>query len=328
MLSFPKMHRLSLLLQAIYVCIFLLAHPNKGVRLRPIIQEYINSIQQDEVYGLTKRKLPSLESNSFEAIISGQRNNSPGVYYYAAHNSLENPDDSYYGLHATTDVYGHELQRGQLSRTGIWVSHSGDGEKSSYNSISVGWHIYPEKYGDSHPHFFTYWTRDGYEKTGCYNMECPGFVAAAGAAVTPGARIHPVSNDKDGHLENVTLRVFKDDKTGDWWVYYDFNSVPTAVGYYPMSLFTYLAKKANQFSFGAFVYAERVVPTPPMGSGVLPGDGKGRAAYLTDLRLIEKDGRSNPITTDLPINVYNDKCYFITPIVQAECFYGGPGGCV
>jgi hypothetical protein len=49
--------------------------------------------------------------------------------------------------------------------------------------------------------------RDGYEKTGCYNMECSGFVVADGAVVTPGALIHPVS--KDGHLENVTLRVLK-----------------------------------------------------------------------------------------------------------------------
>jgi hypothetical protein len=95
-----------------------------------------------------------------------------------------------------------------------------------------------------------------------------------------------------------------------------------------MSLFTYLAEKANQFSFGAFVYAERVLPTPPMGSGFHPGDGKGRAASFTDLQLIEKDGRSNPITTDLPVNVYNEKCYSITPIVHAGCFYGGPGGCL
>jgi hypothetical protein len=40
-------------------------------------------------------------------------------------------------------------------------------------------------------------------------MECPGFIVADGATVKPGALIHPVSNVKEGHLENVTLRVIK-----------------------------------------------------------------------------------------------------------------------
>jgi hypothetical protein len=38
-------------------------------------------------------------------------------------------------------VYGQELKRGHLSRSGIWIGHSGDGKKSSYNAISVGWHV-------------------------------------------------------------------------------------------------------------------------------------------------------------------------------------------
>jgi hypothetical protein len=95
-----------------------------------------------------------------------------------------------------------------------------------------------------------------------------------------------------------------------------------------MSLFTYLAEKADHFEFGAVAYAERVLPTPALGSGFLPGDGKGRAASFTDLRLIEKDGKSKSIMTDLPIHMDDDKCYSITPVVKAECFYGGPGGCV
>jgi hypothetical protein len=57
------------------------------------------------------------------------------------HGAGGNPEDSYYGLHATTDVYGHELKRGQLSHTGIWVYHIKDANYSSYNAISVGWHV-------------------------------------------------------------------------------------------------------------------------------------------------------------------------------------------
>jgi hypothetical protein len=78
----------------------------------------------------------------------------------------------------------------------------------------------------------------------------------------------------------------QDKKTGDWWVYYGFNNIPTGVGYFPKSLFSYLAQKATKVSFGAFVRS-KALPTPPMGSGARPNGGMGRAASFADLRLID-----------------------------------------
>lgn len=40
-------------------------------------------------------------------------------------------------------------------------------------------------------------------------MDCPGFIAADGATVAPGAVIDPVSDAKNGRLQNITLKVFK-----------------------------------------------------------------------------------------------------------------------
>ena len=111
-------------------------------------------------------------------------------------------------------------------------------------------------------------------------------------------------------------------------MYYGFNGNPTGVGYFPRSLFTYLAQKANGMAFGAFVVADKTLPTPPMGSGIRPNGGQGRAASFTNLRFIDQDGRSSPMTTDWPKLVTNNKCHSITPIGHAECLYGGPGGCV
>ena len=51
--------------------------------------------------------------------------------------------------------------------------------------------------------------RDGSDKTGCYNMECPGFIRANGAIIAPGDAIHPVSKVPDGPTQNITLRVNK-----------------------------------------------------------------------------------------------------------------------
>lgn len=111
-------------------------------------------------------------------------------------------------------------------------------------------------------------------------------------------------------------------------MYYGFNNVPTAVGYYPRSLFTNLAESAKYITFGAVASSYSTLPTPPMGNGDLPNGVSGRAASFTDLSLVDQDGRSNPIKGDLPSHADNDKCYSITPVAQGECFYGGPGACV
>jgi hypothetical protein len=120
----------------------------------------------------------------------------------------------------------------------------------------------------------------------------------------------------------------QDKKSGDWWVYYGLNSVPTRVGYFPRSLFTYLAYNASQMSFGGGVVTKRGDPTPPMGSGFFPNDGHGHAASFRNLRIIDQDGNSNPIMVDLPKKVTDDKCYSITAISNGEFLYGGPGNCV
>uniref|UniRef100_A0A453J4C6 Neprosin PEP catalytic domain-containing protein n=3 Tax=Triticinae TaxID=1648030 RepID=A0A453J4C6_AEGTS len=159
-------------------------------------------------------------------------------------------------------------------------------------------------------------------------MDCPGFIRVDGARVAPGDAIQPVSNVPHGHMQNITIRVLKERTSGDWWVYYGFNSVPTGVGRFPRSSFTYLADKANHFAFGGAVISHRADPTPPMGSGSFPNGGQGRAASFTNLRIIDEYGNSKPITADLPVLVTNNKCHTITPINHGECLYGGPGGCV
>uniref|UniRef100_A0A8R7QKJ1 Neprosin PEP catalytic domain-containing protein n=1 Tax=Triticum urartu TaxID=4572 RepID=A0A8R7QKJ1_TRIUA len=146
--------------------------------------------------------------------------------------------------------------------------------------------------------------------------------------LAPGDAIQPVSNVPHGHMQNITIRVLKERTSGDWWVYYGSNSVPTGVGRFPRSSFTYLADKANHFAFGGAVISHRADPTPPMGSGSFPNGGQGHAASFTNLRIIDENGNSKPITVDLPVLVTNNKCHSITPINHGECLYGGPGGCV
>ena len=98
---------------------------------------------------------------------------------------------------------------------------------------------------------------------------------------------------------NLSTNQFQDKTSGDWWVHYGFNKIPTSVGYFPKSLFSYVAQKVNRMAFGAFVISKKAIPTPPMGSGAFPNGGKGRVASFTDLRFIDQNGNSRPITANV-----------------------------
>ncbi|KAI4985604.1 hypothetical protein ZWY2020_018234 [Hordeum vulgare] len=178
----------------------------------------------------------------------------------------------------------------------------------------------PKRYGDSHSHFFTCWTRDTYH-TGCYDMDCPGFQLAKGAPIVPGGTIKPVSH-VHGARQKITIKVFREKSTRNWWIHYGFNKVPTPVGYYPAKLFDKLSKKATQISIGSVVGGSPSVPSPPMGSGFLPSD---KAALITDISLIGQDGRMTPFTVNTDRLESKSSCYSITPIEGAKCSYGGPG---
>ncbi|KAL6660885.1 hypothetical protein ACP70R_000269 [Stipagrostis hirtigluma subsp. patula] len=203
------------------------------------------------------------------------------VYYFAAHSSFPGqPYDGYYGFIATIDVYGHNISHGQMSGSTVWVSNSDHDSADSINSIHVGWMVSPEVYGNSHTHFYTYWTRDGLGNSGCYNMDCPGFQLEQRSKIAPGAIIRHVSEPGWSH-NTMTVKVFKEKSSGNWWVYCGLNNdTPTAIGYYPANLFTSLATKADEIAFGGEASAKRSLPTPPMGSGFLPSEN---AASISNL---------------------------------------------
>ncbi|KAL6606722.1 hypothetical protein ACP70R_042375 [Stipagrostis hirtigluma subsp. patula] len=151
-----------------------------------------------------------------------------------------------------------------------------------------------------------------------------GFQLEKGSKIIPGAIIPHVLGP-GGSRETITLKVFKEKLSGNWWVYYGLNNdTPTAVGYYPASLFTGLAEKADEIAIGGESRARRSLPTPPMGNGFLPSEN---AASVSNLQFVDQDGQSTPITSDLPIIAGSPKCYYVSPIVGAKFFFGGPAGC-
>ncbi|CAN7014120.1 unnamed protein product [Brassica rapa subsp. trilocularis] len=196
-------------------------------------------------------------------------------------------------------------------------------------SISVGWMVNPLLYQD-HIHLYTYWTADGYKKTGCYDIRCPGFVQVS-KRIPLGVLLKPFSI-YDGTQYQMELSLHQDHATGDWW--FIFGGVN--VGYWPKSLFiaSGLAKGTDKASWGGQVYSPLTKKSPFMGSGHFPNEGMGKAAFINGIEIIDGKGEALiPQIYTIKTHESSPKCYkakFIhdddDPWIRAV-FYGGPGGC-
>ncbi|XP_020113805.1 uncharacterized protein LOC109727970 [Ananas comosus] len=258
--------------------------------------------------------------------IYAPEDDSDRIEHWAVYQSGTGTSKAYYGAKATLVVYGFpNLEVGQISSAGIWVANGADGPRNQLNVIQAGWQVFPELYGDSNTHFFTSWTADGYNSTGCYNLQCNGFVLTNTSGLAPGVLLRPVTTPGGTQYE-ISIRIFKDPTTGNWWLQYGHGDNLTPVGYWPKSLFTSLADEATRVDFGGEVsFQKKNGVSPPMGSGYFPTD-HSKTAYIKDTAYVDKDGNyfipKNPASY-----ADNPYCYKLAGYDPLRFAYGGPGGC-
>uniref|UniRef100_A0ACD5ZM69 Uncharacterized protein n=1 Tax=Avena sativa TaxID=4498 RepID=A0ACD5ZM69_AVESA len=246
--------------------------------------------------------------------------NSRIVYVSSHTRPLQGGNDNYCGAEATLDVYGFNLEHGQESAAAISILNRGDGQPSSLSAIQFGWEINPGLYNDSHTHFFTSWTSCG-PLGKCDNMNCPGFQKTP-SSIAPGSVITPLSH-VNGKKSYITIRIFKEKSSGDWYVHFGVNGDPKQVGYFPKSLIPGLIDKPIVISFVGYATTYKPLPSPPMGSGYV--STSGNAASFTNLKFIDAEGNDHIVDVDLP-SIYDKKgCYSPSNIESAQFFYGGPG---
>uniref|UniRef100_A0ACD5VBI1 Uncharacterized protein n=1 Tax=Avena sativa TaxID=4498 RepID=A0ACD5VBI1_AVESA len=233
--------------------------------------------------------------------------------------------DQFYGAKASLNVWPAKVaSAAEFSLSQIWVISGTFG--NDLNTIEAGWQVSPELYGDNSPRFFTYWTSDAYQATGCYNLHCSGFVQtnrriAIGAAISPASAYN-------GRQFDISLLVWKDPRRGHWWL--QLGSGPL-VGYWPSSLFTHLGGHANMVQFGGEVVNTRPsgshTPTQ-MGSGHFPREGFNRAAYFRNVQVVDWDNNLIP-ARDLRLVADHPACYGIQGGYKRAWgnyfYYGGPG---
>lgn len=246
--------------------------------------------------------------------------------YYAAHHTQERAS-GYYGLVATMDVYGHNLNVDQLTMGAIWIINS-NGHVSNVNAITVGWLVWPSHFNDSRTYLFTEWIDSNGQTKGCMNGDCnPGFQFVSGSPIFPGDVLDPVSQPNNAR-QNLTIKVFKEKSMGYWWVHCGFNSDPVPVGFFRGTLFDSLSSKATKILVGGYTTKyKKDVPSPPMGSGASASSDTRKAALVRDIQFIDEDGNSTPIgDDDMLATIVDNRLYFALPIAGGQFSYGGPGG--
>uniref|UniRef100_A0A2N9IQW3 Neprosin PEP catalytic domain-containing protein n=1 Tax=Fagus sylvatica TaxID=28930 RepID=A0A2N9IQW3_FAGSY len=245
--------------------------------------------------------------------------------------------DQYYGAKASINVWAPRVaNQYEFSLSQMWVISGSFGD--DLNTIEAGWQasmeansfnflqVSPELYGDNYPRFFTYWTTDAYQATGCYNLLCSGFVQTNNR-IAIGAAISPTSSYNGGQFD-ISLLVWKDPKHGNWWL--EFGS-GILVGYWPSFLFTHLQSHASMVQFGGETVNTRPSgfhTSTQMGSGHFAGEGFGRASYFRNMQVVDWDNSLIPLS-NLRVLADHPNCYDIQGGINNVWgnyfYYGGPG---
>lgn len=231
----------------------------------------------------------------------------------------------YYGAKASINVWSPKVSNPyEFSLSQMWVISGSFGD--DLNTIEAGWQVSPELYGDNYPRFFTYWTSDAYQATGCYNLLCSGFVQTNNR-IAIGAAISPTSSYKGGQFD-ISLLIWKDPKHGNWWL--EFGS-GVLVGYWPSFLFTHLRDHASMVQFGGEIVNSRTGgfhTSTQMGSGHFSGEGFGKASYFRNLQIVDWGNSLIPIS-NLKVLADHPNCYDIRGGINNVWgnyfYYGGPG---
>ncbi|KAG0631302.1 hypothetical protein M758_1G242000 [Ceratodon purpureus] len=266
----------------------------------------------------------------------------PGETHEYAVTGLPQSAQSYSGAYAFFSVNGPVLEAPQqdFSLSQVWIidGHWNDGTLST---IEVGWQTYPLLHPNDKPlapHLFIFWTNNAYNYSGCYNLECPGFVQYDSKWVIGGAMPYytTLGENRKRELE-VEIEVLYDPTQLSWWLY--VNNDP--VGYWPASIFDgRLRGSANLVQWGGeIVFFKRgngiSHSKTGMGSGAFPVGGYPVAAYQRNISFADASGDyydAKPSVLKQQRILNDPHCYNIT-IQQGNFrnwgtyfFFGGSGG--
>lgn len=205
--------------------------------------------------------------------------------------------------------------------------------RNGLESIEAGWMINPKLYGDKKTRLFARWTVDGYQKTGCFNLVCPGFVQTS-KKIALGAPVSPLSV-RGGPQYQIGVRIDHNKGSGSWWLQIGDD----VIGYWPESILKNLKQTATTVQWGGDVFSSNIKTTLPhtqtfMGSGFTGTSSQGPrnwalTAYIKKIRIID-DTLQVKYPVSLQTNVDEPECYSAynyqkAPDIEPVLYFGGPG---
>lgn len=170
----------------------------------------------------------------------------------------------------------------EFSLSQLWVSR---GSGSDLQTAELGWQVYPVFYGNQNANLFIFFTPDNYQ-SGCYNLDCAGFVQTDPSVIIAGG--FPNYSSVDGTQYHVSLGFIRDGSGGNhWWLKFD----DKWVGYYPNSIYDNqgIAEYSDNVNFGGEIIDSLTGgnhTVTEMGSGLFPSEGYGRAAFIKKIQYV------------------------------------------
>lgn len=218
---------------------------------------------------------------------------------------------------------------GDFSLSQQWYT---GGTGSSNQTVEGGWQVLQDKYNTTNAVLFIYWTADNYASTGCYNLDCTGFVQTNHNWYLGGTWTRYSTTGGDQWGFELQWKLYH----GNWWLFLKGAGNYEAVGYYPTSVYNggQLSKKATSIIYGGETTRKTGNSWPQMGSGAFAATGWQHAAYQHTIFYTARDEDDGVgVWADLTTTVESlATCYTIsyTPASSGGdwgtyFFFGGPG---
>jgi len=224
----------------------------------------------------------------------------PSHYYACARQQVAN-----HGGDSWLNVWNPTVASDRMTLSQQWYS-GGDG--TNKQTLEAGWQVYPNKYDTDKACLFIYSTTGGYQSgTGCYNLDCAGFIQVNNT-ITLGNHFSNYSST-DGTQWGFNIQWQRDPRNGHWWMFYKGPGDYIAVGYYPHSRFGSgtLSGNAERITFGG---EDTGAPSAKqMGSGAKSGQGWKKAAYQKKIFYINTDHVSQWANLNIDIEQPGPDCY-------------------
>ncbi|KAL1191403.1 Protein neprosin [Cardamine amara subsp. amara] len=293
--------------------------PENTIPIRKITRDDLLRSDSIETYG---RKSPP--SPTISPTINNLQHDQREVHEHAC---VYVDYGEFHGSKSRISIWKPEvLMTSEFSLAQTWVVN-GDWD-TGLNSLESGWQILKSLYGDNNPRLFAYWTSDSYQKMGCYNLDCPGFVQVS-RDIALGAVLISIST-YNGDQYDFQLTIEKEQETGLWWLKFETH----LIGYWPSIIVPKLANSARKIAWGGeivhYPIGQGTHTLTQMGSGHFAEEGFKKAAYFNNIQYI--DTSNHPITPfpqNLEAIVSRPECYNLQVGFSRRwgtyIFYGGPG---